>query len=258
MPDWTGLMRNMLEYCHELNGDTPELQSSKRNLDAGNLTEAANDLRDMLHPAEYFEFRKKQFAWQKYSAAPKEIYERMRLRLQNLEAAPWSGIITTNFDSLIYNVCGNNGWLIHYGDDSSLGHVLSSKERFLVYLHTVAGNKSKVVLSSEDYFKAYLNNSEIKTVIPFLKAAMLSHHFVFIGCSMEPRLLDLRKELYQAFDGEIPVSYALLPNTQQNRDREGYLGTFAIRPVFYDVETVSDPPHMAVDQFLEETAALKV
>ncbi|MEO5917086.1 MAG: SIR2 family protein [Luteolibacter sp.] len=254
MPDWAGLMLSLLEYCQKLDADSNKIEACRIELDHGNLVEAADTLRDMLQPAEYGDFLKDQFSWDRYAKAPTHIHDRMKTRLHNLEAAPWAGIITTNFDELIGSVC--NGWFSCSGDDRSLGYVLSRNERFYVRLHSATWNKSKVILSSEDYYKVYLENSEIKTVRPFLKASMLSHQFVFIGCSLETRLLELRKELYNTFDGEIPVAYALLSDTQQNRDRAERLVKFAIRPIFYKVESGPNPPHQAVDQFLEEAAQL--
>jgi hypothetical protein len=256
MPDWRGLMDALLEFCRQQCGSNAEmerLEACSRILAGGQLINAADDLRSLLRPAEFSEFLRRQFDRQRFLSAPQPVRERMESRLRNIVAAPWAGIITTNYDQLIDDFCTD--WFQCNGDDRALGYVLSRNERFYVRLHSAAW-RSKIVLTSEDYYKVYLSNPEIPTIQPFLRAAMISHQIVFIGCSLEDRLLDLRKEIFQAFDGEIPVAYALLPDNQSNRDRVERLAKFAIRPILYPVELGPSPEHQAVDTFLAEVAAV--
>jgi len=263
MPDWSGLIRALLGYAEKQcasetqwasETDCRRLEACSRQLDQGQLVNAAEELRSLLRPAEYSTFVRQQFDRQRFRDAAPILRQRMEARLQNLVAAPWAGIITTNFDELIDDYC--TGWWRFSGDDRALGFALSRNEQFYVRLHST-GWPSKVVLTSEDYYKVYLHNSELRTIQPFLRAVMLSHQLVFIGCSLEDRLLDIRKELFSAFEGEIPVSYAVLPDSQANRDRAQRLSqAFAIRPILYPVEPGASPGHYAVDTFLAEVAAV--
>ena len=255
MPDWAGLMEALLQHARKHCGSSSErdkIDSCARMLSEGQLVNAADELRSLLRPAEFSEFVRKQFDRHRFLAASDPIRQRMETRLRNLVAAPWAGIITTNFDQLIDVFCPE--WFQCSGDDRALGYVLSRNERFYVRLHS-SGWPSNIVLTAEDYYKVYLTNPDIRTIQPFLRAVMISHQLVFIGCSLEDRMLDLRKEMFVAFEGEIPVAYALLPDSQRNRDRVDSLKKFAIRPILYPVEPGTNPEHQAVDDFLAQVAA---
>lgn len=257
MPDWSELISALLEYAQRKcisESDCRRLDACRRQLAQRELVSAAEELRNLLQPAEYSIFLRQQFDKRRFYDAPPLVRQRMDARLRNLVNAPWAGVITTNFDELIDDYC--NGWWRFSGDDRALGYVLSRGERFYVRLHCT-GWPSKVVLTREDYDKVYLPNAERRTIQPFLRAVTQSYQLVYIGCSLEDRLLDLRKDVYSIFGGEIPPAYALLPDSQQNRDRSQQLNqAFAIRTILYQVEAGPSPEHQAVDDFLSDVAGV--
>jgi len=252
MPDWRELVDALLLYARKhcvAATECDKIDACTRMLSDGQLVNAADELRSLLRPAEFSEFVRKEFDRHRFLDSSAPVRQRMEERLRNLVGSPWAGIITTNFDQLIDAFC--QGWFQCNGDDRALGYVLSRNERFYVRLHS-SGWPSNIVLTSEDYYKVYLANPDIRTIQPFLRAVMISHQLVFIGCSLEDRLLDLRKEMFLAFEGEIPVAYALLPDSQRNRDRADALKKVAIRPILYPVEAGTSPEHRAVDEFLAQ------
>jgi hypothetical protein len=181
-------------------------------------------------------------------------------RLRNLVSGPWSGIITTNYDTLIEYGLGQytrGNYLQTTANDDDFGAILcteAGKQRFFVKLHgSVRG--ARYVLGTEEYDRTYLSDPR---VVAFLTAAMLRYHLVFIGCSLEDEILRLRRRLCLAFGGHIPQAYALLPREPDNVARRDWLVDQAkIVPLLYSVTEGGsrDGMHFEVDGFLEEVRA---
>jgi len=254
-PSWQGLMENLLKYAKEHSQSSDKanvLAEAERQISKGQIVEAAGKLKHLLTKSEFSVFLNKQFSTRcREALAPVEAKERMRTRLQSLINTPWAGIVTTNYDDYIR--ADGFDWRAN-GTDPDLGHILSRQEPFLVKLHS--GNwLSDVVLTSVDYYETYLSNGRSPGVVQFLKALMLTHYVVFIGSSLENRLLDVRRDLHQTFKGYLPNAWALVPATQDNLDRrDAMLKENDIKLITYPTDIASQPPHWCVDRFLELAA----
>jgi hypothetical protein len=251
-PSWVQLMRNLLVFARENVHSPVKLQyidSIESRISSGQLANAASELKQMLTPAEFSVFLKEQFSTRVYEAAASdETKERMRARLRSLTQASWAGIVTTNFDDYIRS--DGFDWRTS-GTDPDLGHILSRKEPFLVRLHS--GNwHYDGVFTSEDYHNTYLLNGSCSSVREFLKALNITHQIVFIGSSLEDRILDVRREMFQAFKGFLPNAWALVPATPENLGkRDIMLREYQIKLITYPVDIPCRPPHWCVDRFLE-------
>ncbi len=257
IPSWGQLLTELLTFARDnaRNADPAKLNACQELIRKGRLIRAASELKTLFVPSETAKFFRDQFqgAIRMKVAAPAARL-RMQARIDALAKAPFAGVVTTNFDDLISET--GFKWVMH-GDEPDLGHVLSWGERFYVRLHS-SGWEGQRVLTSEDYAHAYLDGGAVKTVRPFLRALMLSYPLVFIGCSLEDRILDLRRELHQIFNRHIPAAYALLPDTEENRDREETLLKFYdIRSILYPIEKGKRAGHWGLDRFLEELAACR-
>ena len=61
------------------------------------------------------------------------------------------------------------------------------------------------------------------------------------------------KNLFEKFHGVIPTAYALLPDTENNRNKKEYLvRNHAIVTIFYDPDIPEKSSHLQVDAFLEQ------
>jgi len=159
---------------------------------------------------------------------------------------------STNYDALIERAIGQ--WISEEvafttGFDPRLGNILASPPTgslFFVKVHgSISG--SEIVLTTEEYDRAYLSTSRIST---FLTALMLRYFVVFVGCSLEDEVVRLRRKLVVDFEGLIPTAYALLPDTEQNRVRRGWLRDVAqIESITYPE---GDANHSSVTYFLEQ------
>ena len=254
-PSWKQLMTNLVEYSkaqiHSLD-ERRAVENAERYVAAGNLPAAAGEIRELLTRTDFSVFINRQFSTrEREAAASDEAKERMRLRLRSLVSVPWAGIVTTNFDDYIR--ADRFDWRAH-GNDPDLGHILSRREPFLIKLHSGKW-ASDVVLTNEDYYETYLPNGRSSGVREFLKALMLSHQIVFIGSSLEDRLLDVRRELYQSFKGHLPNAWALVPETNDLLARKSLLlRDHQVQLITYPIELPSQPDHWCVDRFLELAA----
>lgn len=256
-PSWHGLLQNLLVYAKDnSHPDTSGmiLESARRQISRGHFVEAADKLKGLISKSDFSVFLNQQFSTrQRELTASGEVKDRMKSRLQNLLSIPWAGIITTNFDDFIRG--DGFDWRVN-GTDPDLGHLLSRGEPFLVKVHS-GDWQSSVILTSEDYYETYLSDGRSPGVRLFLKAVMLNYHVLFIGSSLENRILDIRRELHQAFRGYLPNAWALVPASEENLDRQAdLLAEHQLKLITYPVGLEGYPSHWCVDYFLELAANL--
>lgn len=253
MPGWEGLMRILVNYGAQwlpsgTFGQVEEL------LDAKDLPMAAALLREIMAPAQINDCLNDTFGPAALQRATSTQQRRMRTRMKSLVDSGWAGIVTTNFDALIeqalWKQADGADWLSDIqidGDPSRLCEVLvrAREDRlFYVKLHgSLSG--SGIVLSTEEYDRAYLRSPQVST---FLQALMLQYHLVFIGCSLEDELVRIRRKLTGDFGGLIPRAFAIMPRTSRNEARMKFLRMSAsIDPIWYSAD---DPEHSGVDEML--------
>ncbi|WP_263333281.1 SIR2 family NAD-dependent protein deacylase [Acidicapsa dinghuensis] len=156
--------------------------------------------------------------------------------------------MTTNYDQLIEAALTSfkKQFAASYSaGEPAIGSLLGNQTQgpFLVKLHG-SSNGGAIVLSTEEYDRAYLMNPQITA---FLSAVMLKYHVVFIGCSLEDEILRIRRKLFEDFGHQLPIAYALLPKNDENLARRTWLKKWVgIESILYN--TFGN--HRAVDRFL--------
>jgi hypothetical protein len=204
---------------------------------------------DVLVREELIEKQERTRVLESLFATPRHLPVRMAKRLRNLTTTPWAGVLTTNYDRLIEEHMGPSG---QYRKVESagpvLGTLLSDPCRFFAKLHGESW-KEHCVLTVEDYHRTYLREPFLEH---FLHSAMLSFHFVFIGCSLEDELIRTRVRLCDTFNQQVPRSYALLPKSPESERRRSFLEKYAaIDCWLYDPADPLAPDHGAIDVFLD-------
>jgi len=256
MPGWSRLLSVLIRTAESTVSDSTRrvvVASASEALNGGNLPLSASLIRQCLTKGELDLAVRQQFDLGIYRNCPPTNKKRMTERLRYLVAAPWAGIITTNYDELIEHALAKwSDYENHRttGTDNRIGSILANCQggQFFVKLHgTVAA--SQIVLSTEEYDRMYLGSPQVSA---FLTAVMLSYHLVFIGCSLEDEIVRLRRKLSVDFGGVLPMAYAVIVRTRENTARAGWLrDNVQVESVFYE-ET--DKDHVSLDHFLRSVA----
>lgn len=258
MPGWKGLLLRLYEEARASVTDESHESVIRRVEDALNRDElllAVSLIRQILPVIGLNRAISRQYDMAAFHDAPADQQARMLERLDNLVNGPWSGIITTNYDSLIELGLGRftrGNFIESSAMDENFGAILcgqSSRQRFFVKMHgSVSGGG--YVLGTEEYDRMYLANPRVAA---FLTATALRYHLVFIGCSLEDEILRSRRQICHDFNGNIPTAYALLPKNSINSARRQWLVDHAqITPLLYEPED-DDGSHFVVDRFLSQT-----
>ena len=263
MPGWTELLGRLLHAARDSAGDDAKLveliSACEAEVAAGRYMSASIGIRTVLGAQERSRLLSDTYSLKHFNGLPPTHRDRMLERMRSLVLAPWSGIITTNYDTLIESgidqFCQGAAPRRVNGDQDSLGNILcvsATTPRFFVKLHGEAW-ADKPVLCSDDYVRAWQTSPRIRH---FMTATMLRYRIVFIGCSIEDEIVRLRQGLWADFGRALPLCYALLPNTGQNRIRTKSLAEDAgIEVIPYDITGVSDG-HTEVDTFLRLCAGI--
>jgi SIR2-like protein len=261
MPDWHGLLSRIVDYVkqteHTSGPHKTALQDARNLIRQGDLMMAASLLRTLISKSELNTVVERQFnlsVFHKSSALARNV---INGRLNGLLSCNFAGIITTNYDTLLeYGIAKSTLQTFKQCsvDDEQLGDILCRSQfnqRFLVKLHgSITGGG--FVLSTEEYGRVYFSNPRTRY---FLIAAMLRHHLVFVGCSLEDELIRIRRELCESFSGNIPLAYALQSRTSRNEAKAKWLFEHClIQTVFYEPTKGGQVlfRHTAVERFFEE------
>ncbi len=258
MPDWKALLVNLLTRARAARKDGRKaalIRDCEYAISRGHFGLAADIIAELMPRPDIDATIREQFGTDRYTVAARSSQKRMANRLRHLIAAPWAGIVTTNYDELIEHeiVRSERRGIVRFeGDNPRLGSVLSlppSNGFFFVKLHGSIG--SDIVLGSDEYDRTYVATPRMTD---FLTALMLRYHLVFIGCSLEDEILRCRRRLGTLFGQHLPRAYAFLPETRWNLVRRASLEKNAqIECVFYPTK---DKEHASVDEFLRTAAGL--
>lgn len=257
MPGWRQLLERLLMVAKGSMSDSGDdrsrefLQHCARAIKHGECALASSLLRRVLPPADLYEAVKDEFDERRMQECSDSQRQRMTSRLDHLVRAPWAGVITTNYDTLIDINLGRTKRMVNaiHSDSPQLGALLAmpAGAMFYVKLHGSLTGEG-IVLTTEEYDQAYLVAPRIRK---FLQAAMLRYHVVFVGCSLEDQVVEIRRQLARDFDGHIPTAYALLQKSDFNLFRREWLRESAkIESILYE-----DADHRPVDDFLREACA---
>ena len=251
MPAWKGLLYGLLEEAKKsaiTKEDERHCAHCELFIGKEDLPMAANILTEIMAKDELYLAIQRQFDISVFEKSPQKNRARMAARMRNLVATPWAGVITTNYDSLIehgFDSAKKKFTPSYSSGEPAIGSLLVPRggAPFLAKLHG-SSDTGEIVLSADEYDRAYLMRPQI---VSFLTAVMLRYHLVFVGCSLEGEILRIRRRLFEEFAGRLPVAYALLPDTEENRARVEWLKTrIGIEMIPYR----PDLNHSGVDKFL--------
>ncbi|OYW73288.1 MAG: hypothetical protein B7Z37_22070 [Verrucomicrobia bacterium 12-59-8] len=255
LPSWGELVEQFYFFCDGILITRKEkelLEEYREQIKQKEFVTAFGGMRKQVAEADYRMFLTKALDFRRCEACVNHaVRDRMLTRRTRLLDSPWAGIVTTNLDD--YLESKYFPWHVKRVGDPFLGHVLSLKERFYVKLHGGTDEVSSV-MTSEDYAKTYLPGSQAPTVSYFLNTLMLSYPVVFIGCSLEPRILEIRQTLSQVFSKTLPKAWALMADDKISLAKEEqYWREHHIKIIRYGKTSAGDN-HLAVDHFLELTS----
>lgn len=191
------------------------------------------------------------FSARRYLACAEAERSRMKRRALSMFRTPYVGIITTNYDDVMEELfqLSPRRFARIVGVDQALGSALyeaTEREPFFFKMHGTL-ESGPIVLSTESYDRTYLADPIIGR---FLSATMMRYALLFVGCSLEDRIVAMRRQLRLDFGGLIPPAYALLPMSPENEARAGWLLEYAqIEVIFYDNKRGG---HVELDKVLED------
>ena len=264
MPSWSALLVDLADYVEQNHSKDYSIENSLNDarlfISGGDLVVAASILKSLLSKSELNRQVARQFSLSRLHESDSLTKKIMQERFAGLIGSNFSGIITTNYDTLIeygLSLDARRSYKQSTIEDDQLGDVLCRSEfnqRFFVKLHGSITNGG-YVLSTEEYGRVYIRRPSTKV---FLLAAMLQYHFVFLGCSLEDEVLGLRREACETFSGNLPLAYALLPDNKRNHSRAKWLfDNCLIQTLFYVPKETGRKLHRhhGVEVFLNELKA---
>ena len=255
MPGWKELLEWLIgnvEYFLKNSGEEA-IQRVTTLMEENRLDEAVDILSNVTPPAELHTLIARRFHRnQCYKKAPKENQKRMKKRLYHLLSIPWAAIITTNYDTLIEDEISSqcpNSFSQYSPDDRSFRMIHNDMIDHPVFVKIHGSiEKGNYVLGANTYRNTYLLKDDIAD---FLRMIMVRYYVLFIGCSIEESILNIRKELSKKYD-IYPTAYSVLPETLENRARRDELKRNNVWPILYTVDNGNEESsHMRVDRMLQ-------
>jgi hypothetical protein len=252
MPGWGGLLASLLEKAARgtihVSNPNSHIRNCREAIKQGEFQLAASLISRLLQPPEIKAEINEQFGIHRLRAANHAARTGMETRLKDFLSLPWQGILTTNYDKIIEY--GLQNYATERAVESvdaglQIGTLLCQPGSDRIFFAKIHGSTdvARVVLSTEEYGETYFRTPRMER---FLNAIMLTSTLVFLGCSLEDEIVNLRRRLTSEFEGHIPLAYALMPTNDRNLRRLDWLRSSArIEVVLYD-----DPTHAAFGRFL--------
>lgn len=144
--------------------------------------------------------------------------------VQLLSSWPFKGYITTNYDSLVEKAMSNLdelGWSSVGNTRDEVRKISGNVSKVIWHVHgcaAMSSDKSRLVLTEEDYDNFYLGGSP---VISQLKALMSHSRIVFLGFGFEDQeIMRILKKIGKLTDPTRPVYAFLHRNTGEQHESE--------------------------------------
>jgi SIR2-like domain len=252
MPNWGELLKSLVERAATASmqeGSDASMALCRAAIEQGEYQLAASMIARLLQPPEIASEIEEQFGLHKFQRAKGPQRRIMEERLAHLLAVPWQGILTTNYDKLIevgLQQHSSTRAVEAIDAGKQLGTLLCQPASDRIFFAKIHGSTDigRIVLSTEEYGEAYFRTPRMER---FLSAIMLTSTVLFMGCSLDDEIVGLRRRLAAEFEGHIPLSYALVPQTKRNLRRREWLRSAArMQLIIYN-----DPTHSAFDCFLK-------
>jgi hypothetical protein len=168
---------------------------------------------------------------------------------------PFKGYVTTNYDSLLEKTIEDDirdlGWVSVGNSENEIRKVGGDVSRVVWHIHgacQIPSEKSKLILTEEDYDELYLNSSP---AIDQLRALLAHSRIVFIGFGFkDPDITHLFKQVKRLTNPARPAFAFLGGITGSNHEveRQEYLKKYNIDAIPY---RVVDGVHGQLQELLE-------
>ncbi len=179
---------------------------------------------------------------------------------QILAELPFAGYITTNYDGLLERALAqvDAGWIPVGNVDDEVRKASGTAERVVWHIHgavDLPADRSRLVLTQEDYEHVYLDDSRVMTQ---LRGLMANRRIVVVGFGMRDHdVLEVLRRVGRLTDATRPV-YALVEKSSKFRhtiDRQVFLRRYKVDVQPYRNE---DGRHLALRHLLSVYASLSL
>lgn len=196
-PTWKAFIESALLLVK----DTGTRQAIGELIKKENFLIALEAIKSNSDPADYRQLIDKSFNSPSYK--PSEIHK----TIYNLDSRM---VITTNFDNIYeqyWTHFSEEGFKTVYYNDESLGDEIRSDNRLIIKAHGGVNNQAKMIFTRSEYHAA---KAQHPNFYEMLRALLLTHTVVFLGCGMtDPDVLLTLEEVKISSSGARP-HYALL------------------------------------------------
>jgi hypothetical protein len=163
-------------------------------------------------------------------------------------------VITTNFDKIYEKLClraSTEGFKVLAYDSTSLGDELRSDTRLIIKAHGTIDDVGSMIFTKSEYHRA---TAEHPRFYMMLKALLLTHTCIFIGCSMDdPDVLLLLEDVRVTASSNRP-HYALVLKGKNNLySQNDWLASYNVKALEYGPahDALTDDLTTLLDQVVE-------
>jgi hypothetical protein len=174
LPSWPGLLAELLEFSEEEGIRNPDSAAIRSLIEAGNLLEAGQEIRDLLGHDLQRAFLK---IFGDTALRPSDTH-------YDLTGLPFAGILTTNYDALLEGACtlrfgGREPLSFTQAEfDATAPSPLRSRTFFVLKAHGDYRKVSTVILGTRDYQELLYSAVGYRH---FLEQAFSSYTILFLG-----------------------------------------------------------------------------
>jgi hypothetical protein len=224
LPSWSNLLEEMAKYIERL-GYSAELV--RKEVDSGNLLQAASYGVDLLPPREFPRFIRQVCHYGEVS--PHLIHEKV------VTLGP-TCFITTNYDQLIEDAFRQiHGSVLRSVTNNQLAEtadiIQARANNFIFKPHGDVTDSNSVILTREQYRS--ILHGERKAALEALKVLLVSRPIVFLGFGLrDPDFIFVQDYLLDVFKGEACDYYAVMASVS-DQERSFWLRKYGLHILTY-------------------------
>lgn len=157
-------------------------------------------------------------------------------------------VITTNFDKIYEKLClraSTEGFKVLPYNSTSLGDELRSDTRLIIKAHGTIDDVGSMIFTKSEYHKATAKHAQFYAM---LRALLLTHTCIFMGCSMDdPDVLLLLEDVRVTASSNRPHYALVLQGKNSVYSKQDWLASYNVKALEYG------PTH---DALIEELGSL--
>ena len=219
LASWDDLLKSMRDEA-ELTKTEYEFVNS--HIVKQNYLITADFLREKMTDNQFAELMEREFSNEKPGKIHKAIV-----------SLPLHGIITTNYDLLLYEADSDRRFKPPFTWQDTSIH-LKIRSRFILHAHGIVNNYKSIILTASDYDKIRLSR-EASLFWDALRNIFEQHRILFIGYGLNDLDFNLfLRELRYHLKGYLRDQFALIEQNEKKRDplKTHHLRRTGIRPIY--------------------------